>query len=73
MGSQGSNGKGGKKGKRGKKRAKQKAGGSFRVRGELLFRTREEAEAHFWAALAEAGDDVDNGHNEEVGDDDKGE
>ena len=73
MASQGCNGKGGKKEKRGQKRTTRKEGGSFRVRGELLFRTREEAEAHLWAALAEAGDDVDNGHDEEVGNDDKGE
>ena len=39
--SQGSNGEGGKKGK---KRKREKEGGTFRVPGELLFRTREEAE-----------------------------
>ena len=44
--SQGSNGEGGKKGKKGKKRKWGKEEGTFRVPGELLFRTREEAEAH---------------------------
>ena len=60
--SQGSNGKGegGKKGKKGKKRKQEKEGGTFRVPGELLFRTREEAEAHLREALG-AGDDGDGG------------
>ena len=51
--SQGSNGEreGGKKGKKGKERRREKEGGTFRVPGELLFRTREEAEAHLREAL----------------------
>ena len=42
---QGSNGEGegGKKGKKGKKGKREKEGGTFRVPGELLFHTREEA------------------------------
>ena len=45
--SQGSNGEGvgGKMGKKGKKRKREQEGGTFRVPGELLLRTREEAEA----------------------------
>ena len=34
----------------------------FGVPGELLFRTREDAEAHLWEALGE-GDDGDDGNN----------
>ena len=61
VGSQGSNGEGGKKGKKGKR---EKEGG--RVPGELLFRTREEAEARLREALGEAddGDDGDDGDDE---------
>ena len=60
--SQGSNGEGegGKKGKKGKERKREKEGGTFRVAGDLLFLTREEAEAHLREAL-EAGDDGDDG------------
>ena len=60
--SQGSNGEGegGKKGKKGKKRKREKEGGTFPVAGDLLFLTREEAEAHIREAL-EAGDDGDVG------------
>ena len=58
--SQGSNGEGGKKGKKGKKRKQEQEGGTFRVAGGLLFRTREEAEAHLREALGE-GDDGDDG------------
>ena len=59
MVSQGSNGEGGKKGK---KRKREKEGGTFRVPGECLFLTREEAEAHLREALREGddGDDVDD-------------
>ena len=62
--SQGSNGEGGKKGK---KRKREKEGGTFRVPGELLFLTREEAEAHLREALR-------GGYNGDEGDDgdDKG-
>ena len=38
-------------------------GGTFRVAGELLFRTREEAEAHLRVALGE-GDDGDDGDDQ---------
>ena len=58
--SQGSTREGGEKGKKGKKRKREKEGGTFRVPGELSFRTREEAEAHLREALKE-GDDGDNG------------
>ena len=63
--SQGSNGEGegGKKGKKRKKRKREKEGGTFRVAGELLFLTREEAEAHLREAL-EGGDDGDDGDEE---------
>ena len=37
---------GGEGGKKGKKRKREKEAGTFRVAGDLLFRTREEAEAH---------------------------
>ena len=69
--SQGSNGEGegGKKGNKGKKRKREKEGGTFRVAGDLLFLTREEAEAHLPEAL-EAGDDGDDGHD---GDDEEDE
>ena len=53
--SHGSNGEGGKKGKKGKKRKREKEGGTFRVPGELLFRNREEAEAHLREALGAGG------------------
>ena len=56
---QGSNGEG-EGGKKAKKRKRKKEGGTFRVPGELLFRTREEAEAHLREALG-AGDDGDDG------------
>ena len=56
--SQGSTGEG-EKGKKGKKRKWEKEGGTFRVPGELLFRTPEEAEAHLQAALER--DDTDDG------------
>ena len=46
--SQGYNGEGGKKEK---KRKRKKEGGTFRVPGGFLFRTREEAEAHLRKAL----------------------
>ena len=75
--SQGSNGEGegGKKGKKGKKRKREKEGGTFRVPGELLFRTREEAEAHLREALAagDEGDDGDDGDDEGDEGGDKGE
>ena len=58
--SQGSNGEGGKKRKKVKDRKREQEGGTFRVAGEHLFLTREEAEAHLREALEEA-DDGDNG------------
>ena len=63
---QGSNMEGGKKGKKVKKRKREQEGGTFRVAGELLFRTREEAEAHLREALGEGhdGDDRDDGDDE---------
>ena len=70
--SQGSNGDGVKKGK---KRKREKEGGTFRVPGELLFRTREEAGAHLREALG-AGDDGNDGvDGDDEGDEggDKGE
>ena len=67
--SQGCNGEGGKKGKKWKR---QKEGGTCRVPRELLFRTREEAEAHLWEALRE-GDDADDGDDEGDKGGDKGE
>ena len=75
--SQGSNGEGGEKGKKEKKerkRKREKERGTFRVPGELLFRTREEAQAHFQVALEEgdSGDDGDDGDDEGDGGDDKG-
>ena len=53
-------------GKKGKKRKREKEGGTFRVPGELLFRTRVEAQAHLREALREEddGDDRDDGDNE---------
>ena len=62
-----SNGEGGKKGK---KRKRVKEGGTFRVPGELLFLTKEEAEAHLREALREG----DDGYDGDAGDDgdDKG-
>ena len=73
--SQGSNGEGGEKGKKGKKRKQEKEGGSFRVLGELLFRTREEAEARLRAALKEGDNKDDRDDGDDHGDqgDDKGE
>ena len=56
---EGSNGEGGKKGKKGKKRKREQEGGTFRVAGELLCLTREEAEAHLREALREG----DHGHD----------
>ena len=72
--SQGSNGEGegGKTGKKGKKRKRDKEGGTFRVPGELLFRTREEAAAHLREALG-AGNDGDDGDDEGDKGGDKGE
>ena len=70
--SQGSTGEGGEKGKKGKKRKREKEGGTFRVPGELLFRTLEEADAHLRAALEER-DDGDDGDDEGDQGDDKGE
>ena len=63
--SQGSNGEGGKKEKKGKKRKREQEVGTFRVAGELLFRTREEEEAYLREALGEG----DNGDNGDDGDD----
>ena len=60
--SHGSNWEGAKKGK---KKKREKDGGTFRVPGELLFHTREEAEARLREALREG----DNGYNVEDGDD----
>ena len=73
--SQGSTGEGGEKGKTGKERKREKEGGTFRVPGELLFRTVEEAEAHLRAALKERddGDNGDDGDDEGDEGDDKGE
>ena len=64
--------------KKGKKRKREKEGGTFRVPGECLFLTREEAETHLREALREGddGDDVDDGYDrDDEGDkgDDKGE
>ena len=77
MVSRGSNGEGegGKKRKKGKKRKREKEGGTFRVPGELRFRTREEAEAHLREALQEGdeGDDGDDGDGEGDEGGDKGE
>ena len=74
---QGSNGEGvgGKKGKKGKKRKREKEGGTFRVPGELVFRTQEEADAHLREPLG-AGDNGDGGDDgDDEGDEggDKGE
>ena len=70
--SQGSNGEGGKKARKGKKREREKEGGTFRVPGELLFLTREEAEAHLREALGDNdgdnGDDEGGGGRQEGGD-----
>ena len=62
--SQGCNGEEGEKGKKGKKRKRehgreQEDGGTFWVVGELLIRTREEAETRLREAL-EKGDDGDD-------------
>ena len=65
-------GEGGKKGKKGKKRKREIEGGTFRVPGELLCCTREEAEANLREALEE-GDNGDNRDDEGGGGDDKGE
>ena len=59
----------GEKGKQGKKRKREKEGGTFRVQGELLFRTLEEADAHLRAALEER----DDGHDRDDGDDEAAE
>ena len=63
--SQGSNGEGGG-GKKGKKRKQEQEGGTFRVAGELLFLTRDKAEANHREALGEGddGDDGDDGGDE---------
>ena len=72
--SQGSNGEGGKKGKKGKKRKREQDGGTFRVAEELLFRTREEAEACLREALGEGDDGGDRDDGDDEGDEgDKGE
>ena len=63
--SQGSNGEVGMKAK---KRKRGKEGGTLWVPGELLFCTREEAEAHLWQALRE-GDHGDDGDDRVDGDD----
>ena len=68
----GSNREGGEKGKKGKKRMREKEGGAFRVPGELLFHTREEAKPHLREALAE-GDNGDDGDDEGGRGDDQGE
>ena len=75
MVSHGSNGEGREKGKKGKTRKPEREGGTFRVPGELLFRTREEAEALLQEALKEAdeGDDGDDGDDEGNQGEDKGE
>ena len=72
---QGSNGEGGKKETKGKKRKREKEGGTFRVPGELLFRTREAAEAHLREALGAGGDGDDGDDGDDEGDEggDKGE
>ena len=67
-----SRGGGGEKGKKGKKSKREKEGGTFRVPGELLFRTRGEAEARLREDLKE-GDDRDDGDDEGDECDDKGE
>ena len=59
--SQVSNGMGRKNEKRGKKRKRDKEGGTFRVAGELPFRTRKEAEVH----LREVLEEVDDGDDED--------
>ena len=68
-------GEGGKKGKKGKKRKREKEGGTLRVAEELLFLTREEAEAHLREALGagDNGDDGDDGDDEGDEGGDKGE
>ena len=65
-------GEGGEKGKKGKKRKQEKEWGTFRVPGELLFRTPEEAEAQLRAALEERDDGDDRDDEGDEGDD-KGE
>ena len=72
--SQGSNGEG-EGGKKGKKRKREKEGGTFRVPGDLLFRSREEAEARVREALGagDEGDDGDDGDDEGDEGGDKGE
>ena len=66
---------GGKKAKKGKKRKREKEGGTFRVRRELVFRTREEADAHLREALVSADDGDDGYDGDDEGDEagDKGE
>ena len=61
-------GGGGKKGKKGKNRRREKEGGTFRVAGELLFLTREEADAHLRAALEEGKDADDGDDRDDEGD-----
>ena len=65
-------GSNGEEGKKGKKRKHEKEGSTFRVPRELLFRTREEAEAHLREALRK-GDDGDDGDDEGGEGGDKGE
>ena len=68
-------GRGGEKGKKGKKRKWEKEGGTFRVPGELLFRTREETGAQLREALKEGGDGDNGDDGDDEGDqgDNKGE
>ena len=65
--SQRSNGGGGKKGKKGKKRKREQEGGTFRVAGDLLFRTREGAEEYLREALGEGEDGDDGGDGDDEG------
>ena len=66
--SEGGQGKKGKNGKKGKTR--KRGGGTFRVPGDLLFLTREDAEVDLREALEES--DGDNGDDEGGGGDNKG-
>ena len=61
-------GRGGENGEKGKKRKREQEGGTFRRAGDLLFRTREEAEAQLREALGE-GDDGEFGDDGDDGDD----
>ena len=73
--SQGFNEEAGEKGKVEKTRKREKEGGTFRVPGELLFCTEEEAQPHLRAALEarDDGNDGDDGNDEGGRADDKGE